>query len=97
MVRLTSGSPICSARARASLARSSQCLGSLIGCSGIKSLPDLVGCTPRQLTPCQQVASQTWHGSEYRAWRVQHFTDGYGVVIALTANECAICATSSGG
>jgi hypothetical protein len=31
------------------------------------------------------------------AWRAPHLTDGYGVVIALTANECAICATSSGG
>jgi Transposase len=25
-----------------------------------------------------------------------HVADGYGLVIALTANECAICATSSG-
>jgi hypothetical protein len=30
------------------------------------------------------------------ARRAPHLTDGYGVVIALTANECAICVTSSG-
>jgi hypothetical protein len=32
-----------------------------------------------------------------RRGRAPHLTDGYGVVIALTAKECAICATSSGG
>jgi hypothetical protein len=35
--------------------------------------------------------------STARPRRVPHLTDGYGLVIALTANECAICATSSGG
>src|SRR5262249_42665150 len=40
IVRLASGSFIRSARARASLARSSQCLGSLIEWSDIKSLPN---------------------------------------------------------
>jgi hypothetical protein len=38
-----------------------------------------------------------WQRPLAAARRAPHLTDGYGVVIALTANECAICATSSGG
>jgi hypothetical protein len=38
-----------------------------------------------------------WPPRVAAARRAAHLTDGYGVVIALTANECAICATSSGG
>src|SRR5215831_18981244 len=34
-------------------------------------------------------------GRDYFDWRVA--ADGYGFVIALTASECAICATSSDG
>jgi hypothetical protein len=35
-----------------------------------------------------------WQRPLAAARRAPHLTDGYGVVIALTANECAICATS---
>jgi hypothetical protein len=38
-----------------------------------------------------------WQRPLAAARRAPHLMDGYGVVIALTANECAICATSSGG
>ena len=51
---------------------------------------------------------QTWRGSRFgetctsmpvgtARGEVQHLTDYYGFVIALTASECAICATSSDG
>jgi hypothetical protein len=42
-------------------------------------------------------SSRCLHRRPSPARRAPHLTGGYGVVIALTANECAICATSSGG
>ena len=71
------------------------------GGDGVRRSPEL----PAQLSHSHR---QTWRGSRFgetctsmpvgtARGEVQHLTDYYGFVIALTASECAICATSSDG
>jgi len=78
------------------------------GCSNASSVPGSMQTATEQSFGASSAKRQTWRGFRFgetctsmpvstARGEVQHLTDYYGFVIALTASECAICATSSDG